>query len=98
MNLRKSARKQHQAGPFVALRLELALFLRRYRTRIIDNGIALNADITLRQIILGQAPSRQRNSYAERSEVPIEVALETSFPVCIQCNGLRARGVRSMVA
>ena len=57
MNLRKSARKQHQAGPFVALRLELALFLRRYRTRIIDNGIALNADITLRQIILGQAPS-----------------------------------------
>ena len=58
MNLRKSARKQHQAGPFGALRLELALFLRRYRTRIIDNGIALNADITLRQIILGQAPSR----------------------------------------
>ena len=57
MNLRKSARKQHQAGPFGALRLELALFLRRYRTRIIDNGIALNADITLRQIILGQAPS-----------------------------------------
>ena len=59
MNLRKSARKQHQAGPFVALRLELALFLRRYRTRTIDNGIALNADITLRQIILGQAPSRR---------------------------------------